>query len=76
MDHDLEQLTLFTNVPEHLIGVCFPLSSGGKSSYRVIERWGAWDTIFCSFFNGETAYMHQTVFRTAQAAHSLTHKGV
>jgi len=68
-DHEFEQLTLFTNVPKELVGVRFPLGGGG--TYRVVERWGAWDRIFCSFFNGETAYMWQTGFRTAQSAHLL-----
>jgi hypothetical protein len=67
--YELEQLTLFSNVPDGIYGVEFPLGGGG--CYRVVERWGSWDRIFCSFFNGETAYMWQTVFRTNQAAHQL-----
>lgn len=73
-DHDLEQLTLFTYVPAEIVSMVFPLGGGG--SYRVVERWGAWDRIFCSFFNGETAYMWQSGFRTAQAVWLLTQRGV
>ncbi len=60
--NELEQLTLFSSVPSRLRRRKFALVGGG--TYRVVERNGSWDTIFCEFGNGESAYMTQTVWLT------------
>ncbi len=71
--YEFEQLTLFSNVPAAIREVEFPLGGGGH--YRVVERWGRWDRIFCSFFNGERAYMWQTAWKTDQAAYQRAKGG-
>ena len=58
-DHDLEQLTLFTYVPERSSVYLFPLGAEGLIGGRALGRLGP-DLLLV--FNGETAYMWQPAF--------------